>query len=290
MANSIVYLNGNYVGLEKAKISPLDRGFSYGDGIFETMRAYRGKVFRIDEHLKRLFASAASIFLDIPFSKEQLGSIIYTTLEKNNYLESIIRLTVSRGPDEYGLAIQSKPTPTLLVHARPLTSLEDILYKEGAAISTFPLSAFKTSRIEKQIKSCNYLSQIMLKKLAGECGSFEAITVNEKGEICEGSSCNIFIVKGEILNTPPVGEYVLDGITRKAVLEIAGNLGIKGIEQEFGVDELYNADEAFLTNTGIEIMPACLADNRAISSGKPGNLTRRLQAELSKLIEDECQK
>lgn len=274
--------------LENAKISPLDRGFSYGDGIFETMRAYNGKVFRLDEHLERLFVSAASIFLDISCSKEQLATLIYNTLEKNSYLESIIRLTVSRGPDEYGLAIQSKPSPTLFIHARPVMPIERSLYERGVKISTFLSSAFKTSRIEKQIKSCSYLSQIILKKMAGDNGSFEAISVNDKENICEGTISNIFIVKDEILITPPVGEYVLDGVTRNAVLEVAGNLEVHSAEREFGLDDLYNADEAFLTNTGMEIMPACLADDRSIASGKPGNLTRRLQVELSKLIEDEC--
>lgn len=288
MENNIVFLNGNYVELEKAKISVMDRGFSYGDGLFETMRAYNGKVFRLKVHLARLFASAEMIYLDIPYSKERLAEIIYATLEKNRYLQSIVRLTVSRGPDKYGLSIHSEAAPTLLIHARPFIPFDDNIFKEGVKISTFPLSAFKTSGIEKQIKSSNYLSQIMLKKLASDCGSFEPITINEVGMVCEGATVNIFIVTGEKIITPPVCKYVLDGVTRRAVIEIAGSLQINCFEQEFGVDDLYNADECFLTNTGIEIMPVCQADNRLIASGKPGKVTRRLQAEYLKLIEGEC--
>ena len=287
MEQRIVFLNGQYMDVEKAKISVLDRGFSYGDGLFETMRAYRGKVFRIGLHLDRLLASAADIFLKISYSRDELGLIIYETLKKNKCQEAIIKLTVTRGRSEPGLSLDSSSSPTLLVYIRPFEPLSKELYRDGAAIATFPSSAIGISGLREQIKSCSYLSHIIMKKLAEDQGAYEAVMLNDKGAVCEGTASNIFIVKSGILYTPPANEHVLAGVTRKVVLEIAQRQGVEFKEESFSKREIVSADEAFLTNTGIEILPVCRADNQTVGDGKPGSLTKSLRGHFLNLIDSE---
>ena len=288
MGKRIVFLNGEYVDIENAKVSVMDRGLNYGDGLFETMRAYYGKVFRLDLHLERLFQSAANIFLEIPYSREELSLIIDDTIKRNNFQETIIRLTVTRGRSEPGLGICESSSPTLLVYARPVKPLPKEYLENGVKIITVSSSAVRISGLREQIKSCNYLSHIMLKKLADDQGAFEAIMQKDDGTICEGTTSNIFIVTKGIVFTPPISEYVLDGVTRKLVLEIADNLGISHREENFSRHEVIKADEVFLTNTGIEILPVCQVDNCHVGNGKPGVLAESLRANLLNLIEGEC--
>jgi len=273
--------------IDNAKISVLDRGFSYGDGLFETMRAYRGKVFRLERHLDRFYKSASQIYLEIPYSREELSLIIYETIKKNILQETIIRLTATRGPAEPGLSFQADSSPTLLVNARPINPPSNGCYKEGVGIATIPSSSVRVSGLREQIKSCNYLSHILMKKMAEDRGAYEAILLNDHGDVCEGTTSNIFIIKEGIIFTPPVSEHVLAGVTRKVVLEIADNQGIEAKEQIFSKQEIYSADEVFLTNTGIEILPVTQVDKQEIKDGNPGDLTMSLRGQFLNLIDEE---
>jgi len=285
---NIVFLNGQFMDIDKAKVSVLDRGFSYGDGLFETMRAYHGRVFRLGLHLERFCKSAAEIFLKMPYSRNELSLIISDTIKKNNFQEAIIKLTATRGSSDPGLSIGSALSPTLLAHARPFSPLPKEYFAKGVKVITVPSSAFRISGLRGQIKSCNYLSHIMLKKMADDQGDFDAITLKDDGTVCEGTTSNIFIVKDGVLMTPPVSEYVLAGVTRKVVLEIADNQGIACRLENFSNRDIYNADEAFLTNTGIEILPVCQADYCRIGDGNPGAMVKSLRRHLLNLIEGEC--
>ena len=284
---SIVYLNGQFVPLEDARVSILDRGFCYGDGLFETLRAYGGKVFKLGWHLDRLEQSAQSIYLELPESKETLTSVIYETLNKNNLTDAVIRLTVTRGESFPGLAIDESSHPTLVVHARPFKPVPEAWYREGIKISLRPRSAPKISGVERQIKSLNYLSPIMSLKQAGDQGAVEAVLLDDSGRVCDGTTSNIFIVRQEVLLTPAVNECVLAGITRKVILEISREMGIASEEKELNQEAVYQADEVFITNSGLEVLPVTKVDDVTVGDGRPGPLTRKLHENYLKWVDED---
>ena len=284
---SIVFLNGFFVELKNARVSILDRGFCYGDGLFETLRAYNGKVFRLDLHLERLFSSALLIHLDLPVTRREMGTIVQETLRRNSHSSAMIRLTVTRGESASGLQINPAAPPTLVVFIRPLTLLPAHLYLDGVSITLHPSSACKIIGVPLQVKSGNYLSQILLRKTAETANSMEAILLDDQGRVTEGTSANIFIIHNGILKTPPLSEHVLPGITRQVVLEIARMKGVPCQEESFAPQDIYNADEVFLTNTGVEILPVRQASDIIIGNGKPGRLTRLLHQEFLKIVEQQ---
>ena len=286
MSQKIVFLNGQYVDINNAKISILDRGFNYGDGLFETMRAYNGNVFQLDFHLERLFKSTQEIFITVPYNHEQLRGVIYEVIKKNGHKNAIVKLTVTRGVSEPGLKIQASSSPTLLVYARQTKPIPQELYDGGVKISLHNFMAAKISGLSSQIKSCNYLSNILIKKLADDKDTFEGIMLNEKGHVCEGTTTNIFIVKNNILITPPVNEYVLAGVTRKVILEIARKHDIDCKEVNFTAKDIESADEVFLTNTGIEVLPVCEVDSLSIQNPIPGSVTKFLHDKYLNLIDE----
>jgi branched-chain amino acid aminotransferase len=286
MDQEIVFFNGKFLDIDKANISILDRGFMYGDGLFETMRSYNGHVFMLDLHLNRFFKSSREIFLDLPYNQEQLTKIICEVIKKNKFSEAIIKLTATRGVSKPGLGLDTHSSPTLLVNARQLKPLPKDFYENGVKISLHPSSAIKLSGLSTQIKSCNYLSHIIIKKLADDQGAFEGIMLNEQGHVCAGTTSNIFIVKKEVLLTPPISEYVLAGVTRAVILDIAKNMGINSKEEYFTKNDIESADEIFLTNTGIEILPVCKVDNSTLNLAVPGRLTNSLYDRFLKLIDE----
>lgn len=284
---SIVFLNGFFVALKNARVSILDRGFCYGDGLFETMRSYKGKVFRLDLHLERLFSSAPLIYLDLPVTCHEMSAIVRETLRRNNCADAIIRLTVTRGESIPGLRIDPTAPPTLVVFVRPIAPLSEQLYRDGVTITFFPSSACRISGITRQVKSGNYLSQILLRK-AAESGSFlEAILLDDEGRVTEGTTTNIFTIHNGVLRTPPLSEYVLPGITRHIVLEIARGKSIPCREENITQQDIYAADEVFLTNTGVEVLPVRQAGDIVIGQGKPGKLTRLLHREFLNTVEQQ---
>ena len=276
-ASPVVYLNGFFVPLEDAKVSILDRGFTYGDAIFETLRSYDGKVYRLTDHLKRLYENAQRIHLDIPLTQKEIEAVIHATLKANRNPEAYIRLTVSRGEGNPGLLIDPDQLPTLIVLVMPFKPIPAQLYRDGVTVALFENAAQKTSGLTRQVKSCNYLSQILVRESAERKQAREGILLDADGYITEGTTSNIFIVKDGQLLTPPINEYVLAGVTRQVVLELARKLGIPFSERPLSRSELYDADEAFLTNTSIEILPVTRADHSLIGAGVPGDITNSLR-------------
>ena len=286
----IVYLNGKFVALKDAKVSILDRGFCYGDALFETMRAYSGTVFQLDLHLDRLERGAQSIFLKIPMSRRELQEILYETLRRNDCSDAVIRMTLTRGEGILGKLWQSDTTPTLAVHVRPYTSPPDEWYQNGVPISLIPNSAVKFGSLQEQIKSANYLSHILARKQAEELGSVDGIMLNEQGEVCDGTISNIFVVKNGVLSTPAVNGYVLGGVTRQVVLNLANESGIPWNEETLMGDDILQGDELFLTNTGWELLPVSRVDGEQVGSGQPGTLTQSLRREFRKCVDAEIGK
>ena len=287
MGKETVFLNGQFLDINEAKISILDRGFNYGDGLFETMRSYNGRVFKLDLHLNRLLKSAQEIFIDVPYDKEQLKKTIYEVIKKNSFKEAIIKLTVTRGVSEPGLSIQYSSRPTLLVYAIQFKPLPKEYFNNGVDISLHPFSAIKLSGLTDQIKSCNYLSHIIIKKLAEDQNTFEGIMLNEKDHVCEGTSSNIFIIKNGVLITPPISEYVLEGVTRNVIHEIVNNHNIFSKENNFTAKDIESADEVFLTNTGIEVLPVGKVDNITIKKPIPGPLTKFIHNQFLNMIDEQ---
>lgn len=287
---SIVYLDGKFVPLSQAKVSILDRGFSYGDALFETLRVYSGKIFRLGQHLDRLKRGADLIFMKLPETRERIEDILYETFNRNQGADAVIRMTVTRGQGLPGKLWQDDCSPTLLVHVRPYQAPPEEWYQKGVPVSLIPDSAARLGGVSEQIKSANYLSQILARKQADDQQSVEAVMINERGEVCDGTISNIFLVENGQLSTPAVNGYVLAGVTRQVVLELAGETGVPTLERVVSPDEMVKADEVFLTNTGWEILPVTRIDGETVGSGRPGLLTQTLQQEFRKSVEAEIGK
>ncbi len=286
----IVYLNGKFVPLADAKVSILDRGFCYGDALFETMRVYSGKIFRLDLHLDRLERGADRIFLKLPESRERIQEILYETFNRNQGADAVIRLTLTRGEGVLGKLWQADTSPTLSVYVRPYCGPPDEWYQNGVPISLIPNSAAKLGGLQEQIKSANYLSQILARKQAEDQNSVDGIMINEQGEVCDGTISNIFAVKEGVLSTPAVNGYVLAGVTRQVVLKLATETGTVCRERPLTAEDILQGDELFLTNTGWEILPVTRVDGKTVGSGQPGPLTQALSREFRKCVDAEIGK
>ncbi|MBA7645403.1 Branched-chain-amino-acid aminotransferase [subsurface metagenome] len=280
----IVYLNGTLVPAQEAKLSPLDRGFLYGYGLFETMRSYNGRIFRLDRHLARLRRSAAMLALASELEAYDLEQAIYDTLEANRLKDARVRLTVSAGLGERGLAPPSSGVITVFVSAEKLVPPSPQVYRRGiraAIVSTRRNSLSPLS----QLKATAYLDSFVALSQAAALGAEEAILLNERGFIAECSTSNIFLVAGGLLLTPSQESGILPGITREAVLELAQALGIEAVEGEIPAERLLQAEEAFLTTSVREIVPITSVDGKPIGSGRPGAVTKRLMAAYKELVE-----
>ena len=286
----IVYLNGAFVPLSQAKVSILDRGFCYGDALFETMRVYSGKIFHLNLHLDRLERGARRIFMELPESRDRIQEILYETFNRNQGEDAVIRLTITRGEGVLGRLWQADISPTLSVYVRPYTSPSYEWYQKGVPISLISNSATKLWNSQEQIKSANYLSQILARKQAEDQNSVDGIMINDQGEICDGTISNIFVVKEGVLSTPAVSGYVLAGVTRQVVLKLATEMKIPCKERSMTADDVLEGDEVFLTNTSWEILPVTSVDGKTISFGQPGSLTQILRQEFRKCVDAEIGK
>jgi branched-chain amino acid aminotransferase len=286
----IVYLNGKFIPLSQAKVSILDRGFCYGDALFETMRVYSGKIFQLDRHLDRLEHGAQNIFLKLPESRERVEEILYATFSRNQGADAVIRLTLTRGEGILGKLWQAATSPTLSVYVRSYSAPPDEWYQNGVPISLIPNSAAKLGGLQEQIKSANYLSQILARKQAEDQNSVDGIMINDQGEVCDGTISNIFVVKNVELSTPAVNSYVLAGVTRQVVLKLATEAGTVCKERSMTADDILQGDEVFLTNTGWEILPVTRVGGKAVGSGQPGPLTQALRREFRKFVDAEIVK
>lgn len=278
-----IYLNGKLVDKEKAHISVFDHGLLYGDGVFEGIRTYDGLIFRLNEHMDRLYRSAAAIELKIPMTKARMVEAIIETLKANNLTDAYIRLVVTRGFGDLGLDPRKCSAPTVFIITDKIKLYPRKYYQEGLEIITANTRRNFPKALDPRIKSLNYLNNILAKIDAIKAGTEEAIMLTHDGYVAECTGDNIFIVKDGVLMTPPVEIGALEGITRDAVINLAKKAGIDFTEKLLRVEDLYSADEVFLTGTAAEIIPVVKIDKRMIKAGKPGKVTLKLWEEFRAL-------
>ncbi|MEM0214836.1 MAG: branched-chain-amino-acid transaminase [Archaeoglobaceae archaeon] len=282
----LVYIDGKFVPESEAKISVFDHGFLYGDGVFEGIRAYDGKVFRLREHIDRLYDSARAINLEIPHTKEEFEKIILETLRRNKLRDAYIRPIVSRGVGDLGLDPRKCKKPTVIVITKPWGKLYGDLYSKGLKAVTVAVRRNSFDALPPNIKSLNYLNNVLAKIEANVKGGDEAIFLDRNGYVSEGSGDNIFVVKRGKITTPPTINN-LRGITRDVVIEIINRLGIPFSEANLGLYDLYTADEVFVTGTAAEVAPIVEIDGRIIGDGKPGKITKLIMEEFEKVTKTE---
>lgn len=276
MSEQIIFLDGNYVPESEAKVSVFDHGVLYGDGIFEGIRAYNGRIFRCEEHIQRFFAAAKAIMLEIPYTPEELTEILCETCRKNQLRDGYIRLVCTRGKGDLGLSPVNCGKPTLFCIAANIKLYSDETYEKGMKLITAVQRRNKATIIDPQIKSCNYLNNILAKIEANRAGAAEALMLNHDGIVAECTGDNIFIIKDGVIYTPPTYIGILDGITRRTAMEVAEKLGYTVKETEFTLFNVYNADECFLTGTAAEAIAVTNVDGRTIGSGVCGPITRKI--------------
>lgn len=273
----IIYLDGAYLPKEEAKISVFDHGLLYGDGVFEGIRAYNGRIFRLDEHLDRLYDSAKTIDLKIPIAKAEMGDAIREVLRRNDLRDAYIRPIVTRGIGDLGLDPRKCPKPTVIIVAVEWGAMYGDLYEKGLTGVTVSIRRNPAEALPPNVKSLNYLNNILAKIEANYKGGDEAIFFDTNGYLAEGSGDNLFVVKnGEIVTPPTLNN--LRGVTRLVALECAADLGITVVERNMGYFDLYTADEVFVTGTAAEVGPIVVIDGRTIGSGRPGPVTRQLMS------------
>jgi len=278
-----IFIDGKYCSERDAKVSVFDHGLLYGDGVFEGIRAYHGRVFKLKEHIDRLYASAKAILLEIPLSHAGMMKATIETIRANKLRDCYVRLIVTRGVGTLGLNPRSCKTPSVIIIAGKIHIYPPALYAKGMEIITVPTTRNLVSALNPAIKSLNYLNNIMAKIEANNAGYEEAVMLNAEGLVAECTVENIFIIKAGQVFTPPLSAGALYGITRGTVMELAGELGVKVSETNLTRYDLFNADECFLTGTGAEIMPVIKIDGRVIGDGRPGALTRKLTKEYRAL-------
>jgi branched-chain amino acid aminotransferase len=282
-----VYINGKLYDKEQAAISVYDHGLLYGDGVFEGIRSYAGKVFRLDEHLDRLWNSAKAIWLEIPISKAEMAKAIVDTLAVNRIADGYIRVVVTRGVGTLGLDPNRCSSPQVIIITDLISLYPDELYQKGLEIITVSTMRNHPAALSPRIKSLNYLNNILAKIEGLQAGSIEALMLNHKGEVAECTGDNLFLVRGGELLTPSIDAGILEGITRGAVIELARQDGTTVKEIPLTKHDVYIADECFLTGTAAEVIPVVKVDSRTIGSGQPGPITRDLIERFHKLARGE---
>ncbi len=278
-----IFLNDRLVEKDQAVVSVFDHGLLYGDGVFEGIRSYKGLVFKLKEHLVRLYESAHTLMLEIPMNSKELEKAVIRTLQANRLLDAYIRLVVTRGPGDLGLDPRKCKKATLFIIADKILLYPKEFYEKGLEIATVPTVRNHPEAVNPQLKTLNYLNNILAKIEATNAGVNEALLLNSQGYVTECTGENIFFVKNKKVTTPPPYVGILKGITREAVMRIAGSLKFLVTEEVFTRHDLYTADEVFLTGTAAEIVPVVKIDHRSISAGKPGPVTARLRLEFRKL-------
>lgn len=284
MSELLIYLDGKFVPKSEAKVSVYDHGFLYGDGVFEGIRAYNGRVFKLKEHVDRLYDSAKAIAMDIPLTKEEMSEAILETLRKNNLKDAYIRPIVSRGVGDLGLDPRNCGKPCVVVIAQGWGAMYGDLYEVGLKAVSVCVRRNAPDALSPNIKSLNYLNNILAKIEANEKGGDEAIFLDQNGFVCEGSGDNIFIVKNNKVLTPFTISN-LKGVTRATAIELLDEMGCKVIESNLGLFDLYTADEVFVTGTAAEAAPITRLDGRIIGTGKPGPMTMKMVEAFEKITQ-----
>ncbi len=276
MSEPVIWIDGEWKTKQTAAVSVYDHGLLYGDGVFEGMRIYGGKVFRLDDHLTRLFESAHTLLLEIPYTRAEVETMVKDAVKRSGRQDGYIRLVVTRGVGALGLDPNKCPRATVFCIVDGIQLYPAEMYEKGIPIITASTRRTPRSSAEARVKSLNYLNNILAKLEAQRAGVLEALMLNTEGLVVECTADNLFIIKNGVLKTPSAVHGALEGITRKTVLEVAAEQGVPTDETAMALFDVYTADEAFMTGSGAELMPIIELDGRAIGNGKPGPLTKRL--------------
>lgn len=287
MGDQWIFLNDDFVKKEDAKISVYDHGFLYGDGVFEGIRVYSGNIFRMKEHMDRLYQSAKSIMLTIPYSQDELTELVVETVKKNGLSDAYIRLVVSRGTGDLGLDPYNCKRANTVIIVEPLSIFPKHLYETGIDIVTVATRRNRPDVLSPKVKSLNYLNNVLVKIEAHLANVSEALMLNDQGYVAEGSADNIFILKNGKLLTPPGYIGALEGITRNAIIDIATEMGYEVREEPFTRHDVYTAEEVFLTGTAAEVIAVVKVDGRTIGTGVPGEETKKLLEAFRKKVVEE---
>jgi len=279
-----IYIDGKFYDKEQAGISVFDHGLLYGDGVFEGIRVYHGKVFKLSEHITRLYASAGAIALEIPMKKREMEEAVLETVRLNRKKNGYIRLVVTRGEGTLGLDPAHCGKPTVIIIVADIQLYPEELYKKGVKIITASTRRIPPECLDPRIKSLNYLNNILAKIEARRSGAMEALMLTTQGLVAECTADNIFVVKGGKLLTPHPCKGALDGVTMRTVFEIAKARGIECSEADLAQYDVYTADECFITGSGAELVPVIEIDDRTVSDGKPGPLTLALIEDFRRLV------
>lgn len=275
-AENVVFINGEFIPESEARISVFDRGFLYGDGVFETMRSYSGKIFRISEHIDRLIQSADIISIELSQTHDQISEICSQLLNRNDLSDAILRISLTRGVAAGGIGTLHAGEPTIVAFARPPTPLPANAYEEGVSAKIVTIQHNASLAIDSRIKPMNFLNYILARIEAEQAGAFEAIMLSASGHIAETSTSNLFFAGKDALVTPSLDCDILPGITRATVLELASAMGIDYEERIIEPPEIAEFSECFLTNSGLELVPVTRIDGSLIGSGRPGPVYERL--------------
>jgi branched-chain amino acid aminotransferase len=284
MSSPKVYIGGKLFDKADAKISVFDHGLLYGDGVFEGIRSYSGRVFRLEAHVDRIYDSARGIHLVIPMTKADMAQAVVDTLKANSLRDAYIRLIVTRGSGSLGLDPRRTSDPQVIIITDSISLYPEELYEHGLKIITAGTMRNHPSALNPRIKSLNYLNSILAKIEGTNAGCLEALMLNHKGEVSECTGDNIFLVRKGELHTPSIDAGILEGITRDAVMDLARSAGIKVVERAMDRHDVYTADECFLTGTAAEVIPVVEVDARPIGTGKPGPITRDLLERFHSLV------
>jgi branched-chain amino acid aminotransferase len=279
-----IWLDGELVEESAAKISVFDHGLLYGDGVFEGIRFYKRRIFRLEEHIRRLFDSARAIVLEIPWTQEEVCRFVIETVAVNGLDDGYIRLVVTRGTGTMGLSPYLCKRASMFIIASTISLYPAEHYENGLSVITSATRRPAPAALMPQVKSLNYLNNIMAKVEAIQAGALEAVMLNEQGYVAECTGDNVFILRDGVLHTPQVSDGALDGITRRVILELADQLGIPKVERSMTRYDLFVADEFFLTGTAAEVIPVVALDRRVIGDGKPGPLTGRFIEAFKQLV------
>jgi branched-chain amino acid aminotransferase len=278
-------MNGKLVDKSEAKVSVYDHGLLYGDGVFEGIRVYHGKVFRLKEHIDRLYDSARAIWLEIPMTREDMTRAVEETVKANEKKDGYIRLVVTRGPGTLGLDPR-KCEPQVFIIVDDISLYPRELYENGLEIITAATIRNHPAALNPRIKSLNYLNNILAKIEAIRGGCLEALMLNPEGKVAECTGDNVFVVKHGTIRTPPLDAGILEGVTRNAVIELARKAGYTVREEALTRHDVFTADELFLTGTAAEIIPVVKCDGRPIGGGKPGPVTKKLRELFQQLVRE----
>ena len=279
-----IYIDGEYFDKKNAKISVFDHGLLYGDGIFEGIRFYEGRVFKLKEHIQRLFISAKAILLEIEMTQDEMEEAVCETIRKNGLTDGYVRLLVTRGVGTLGLSPFACDKSTVIIIADSISLYPDEKYKEGLKLITCSTRRTAPAALSPSVKSLNYLNNVMAKVEAIFADAEEGLMLNEQGFVAECTGDNIFVVRDGKIKTPPSSAGALPGITREVIFDIAGNLGVAIEESQMTRYDIYAADECFLTGTAAEVIAAVSLDRRLIGNGKPGPITEKFIESFRKIV------